>query len=445
MRLRPRLWLFGAVLPTLGLALTILVAGELFRLSLVQSVDEAMLAQASVERVSLFDGPSGEPHLVPHDEADADTLEHPSIVSVYDAAGEALIQFPHRLHAPDHIDWQTSAETDVRTSRDEHGHDVRELRTVVRSSNGKAYLLRLASPLRSIEDTVSTFYRTTLSVGLVVALVLFAVQALQAHALVRRIRTMTDYLPKLRDGVLDLDALPSDPSRDELAEQRDALAEAATRVQRAREAQDRLIANAAHELRTPLTIMRTQMDLALRRERSADELRAALDASRAEVDRLAYLASRLLDLAAVSRVARELRSGDLVELVNESVLAYRATADDVGISIEVHTPQQATATFDRSALRQALDNLLANACKHGPAHGVVIVTLERVGAAWHVTVRDSGAGVAEEHAEKVFEPFYRLGGTKQGAGLGLAITREIARAHGGDAWVRGAAFTMSLA
>ena len=398
------MWLFGAVLPTLGLALTIGVAGELFRLSLVRNLDEAMQAQASVDSVALFDGPSGEPHLVTGADI-GDAQEHPSIVAVYDRNGDALIQFPHREHSPRTMVWNPG----IRTTHDEHGHDVRELQVIAHSSNGRDYLLRLASPLASIGATVSTFYRTTISVGLIVALVLFLVQAWQAHALVRRIRVMTEYLPTLRDGVFA--ELPRDDAKDELAEQRSALAEAAIRVQRAREAQERLIANAAHELRSALT------------------------ESRAEVDRLAYLASRLLDLAAVNRVARELREGDLVELINESVAAYSGQA-----TFAVQTPAQASATFDRTAMRQALDNLLANACRHGsaPFH----VALERVGATWALSVRDSGPGVATDQREKVFEPFSR--GEQGGAGLGLAIVREVARSHGGDAHVEGARFTVTL-
>lgn len=443
MKLRPRLWLFGAVLPALGLTATIVVAGEIFRLSLVDNLDDALRAQASVERVSLFDGPDGEPHLIHRGEAIEEVSEHPSIVAVYDASGNALIQFPHAAHSPRRLDWLSSAIEDGLSFATLEGVRFRELRTVVRSPNGREYLMRLASPLEPIERTVATFYKTTASVGVVVALLLLLVQAWQAHSLVRRLRAMTDYLPKLRDGVLALESLPEDKSRDEIAEQRDALAEAAVRVQRARDAQERLIANAAHELRTPLTIMRTRMDLALRRERSAPELRAALDESRDEVDRLALLASRLLDLASVSKVARDLRSGDLVELLGEAVAAYRGEAEAAGLTMELRTPPQATATFEHASLRQAVDNLLSNACKHAPRGSAVHVSLQRIGAHWEIAIADEGPGVRDDQRDKVFEPFYR-GTQKAGAGLGLAIVREIARAHGGDSTVAHARFGITI-
>ena len=93
------------------------------------------------------------------------------------------------------------------------------------------------------------------------------------------------------------------------------------------------------------------------------------------------------------------------------------------------------AHYDPSGIRQALDNLLANAIRHSPAGKPVAVELDRDGGVARIAVKDVGPGIPEEERERVFQPFHRSGGHAGAAGLGLAIVREIARGHGGRVYV----------
>jgi two-component system, OmpR family, sensor kinase len=94
------------------------------------------------------------------------------------------------------------------------------------------------------------------------------------------------------------------------------------------------------------------------------------------------------------------------------------------------------ASFDPNGIRQALDNLLANALRYAPSRGTVRLEVRKAGGAARVEVHDDGPGIPVEDRERVFAPFDR-GREKApgGAGLGLAIVREVARGHGGRAWV----------
>jgi signal transduction histidine kinase len=435
MRVGTRLVLLGAVLPTAGIVAAAWVAGQVFAHDLLRSVDEGLQRQAAVERVSLFDGPAGEPHLHLLDSPQADQpMSADGLVAVYGPRGIPEIRFPEAADVPERLSPTERQAVGPRTVSDGRGGERRELIVNLLSKNGHHYALWLALPLARLRATTTAFYRATLSVCIALALVLFVVQASQARRLSRRITAVSAHLPRLREG--DLDSLPSpDPSGDEVATLRDALVEVIGQLKAARDRQERLIANAAHELRTPLGLMRTEMDLALRKERTGAELREALGEARREVDRLSALAEKLLDLAAIRGVTLEHQPGDLGIIVNEAVDACRSEAGTRGIALRVSGPSEAPAVFAPTRIRQALDNLLSNALRFAPPSTVVEVSVAPEASGWRIAVTDEGPGVPEGERDRIFEPFSRGRKETAGAGLGLAIVREVAREHGGATWV----------
>lgn len=452
MRVRARLVLFGAALPSLALVLSVVVAGLVFRSSLLGALDRALLSQAAVESVSLFDGPEGAPHLhLAKSPLANDVRAFVPTVGLYRASsGELVAHYPENGWIPSLPAGGAASEGAklvTRTSTD--GRWVRALSVSVRAPWGEPYLLSLESSLVEIDATMRLYWKATLGLVAVAALLLFSLQWVQAGRMSRRIADMTAQLPELRGSELAW-RLPADPTGDEIADLRVALAEAMERLRAARDAQERLIANAAHELRTPLGLMRTEMDLALRKERSAAELREALSEARGEVDRLSNLAARLLDLAALGRVTWQTSVRDLSALVREAAEACEAEAEARGVRISLDLPEEAPAELEVQTARQALDNLFANALAHAPSGTSIEVQLETSPSALRVIVRDEGPGVAPEEAERIFEPFYRGSQEKQGqgAGLGLSIAREIARRHGGTLKLgqatRGAIFVLEI-
>lgn len=441
MKLAARLWLLGALLPSVSTLVAILVAGHSFRQSLGQSLDRALLAQAAVESVSLFDGPGGHPHLHMSSSPLVEQVRPfaPS-GALHGPDGHLVMRYPPpRSHkeasAITLLRPGTPGEPPVLTTRwESDGIRLRELTLTVASPSGGLYTLRLSASLGQIDTAVHSFYRVTLSLAGLFALVLLALQTVQARRLAGRLLALNQHMRALRAGNLDR-APPVDRSGDEIAHLRDVIAEATEKLRAARGAQERLIADAAHELRTPLTLMRTSIDLALRKDRDAAELREALAETRREVDRLALLAGNLLDLAALGRSVWDRQAGDLRDVLHDAVEGARAEAEARGLLIELCADAPAPTLFHASAMRQAIDNLLSNAIKFSPPGGVIRMALQTHGPRHRITVQDQGPGIPAAEREAVFAPFRRLARDASGAGLGLTIVREIAHRHGGRVWV----------
>jgi signal transduction histidine kinase len=446
-KVRTRLVLFGALAPVALLVLAILVAGWLFRRDQLADVERRLLAQAAVESVGMFDGPDGAPHVhLPRSPLAAAVQDFAPQSALYDASGalvsggDAPTRVPARVPLTGVVGAVRIGEQTVA------GIAQRTLELPVRAPNGNLYTLWLGASLAPVEATMARFYGATLSAVGALALVLLSIQVVVARRLAQRIEVMTSFLPRLRDGDT---TLPADPGRDELAALRDVLREVAVRLAEARAEQDRLLASAAHELRTPLTVLRTEVDLALRKQRSNDELREALREVRDDVDRLGKLAGALLDLQAVRHLGFDRTSGDLGALVREASAGLRTVAEARRIELAIHADAEAPARFDERALRQAVDNLLGNALKHAPAGSTVDLRVTRQTTGWQIAVSDHGPGVPASEAERIFEPFQRAA-PGVGAGLGLAIVREVAHRHGGRAWLDtsyadGARFVLEIA
>ncbi|WP_342381824.1 HAMP domain-containing histidine kinase [Myxococcus stipitatus] len=442
MTLTRRLWLLGALVPALAMLAALGLAGRFFRYDLERSLDRALLAQAAVESVSLFDGPGQRAHL---HMAVSPLLEQVRPFAprgyLYGPDGTLVVRYPQGLAEDpvrDHrfIPGEPGGAPLLVTRVTPEGERWREVRVDVRSPHGENYALRLSASLGQVDGSVGTYDRMAFSVAAVLGLALLALQTQQARKLARRLAAITRHLGQIREG--DFSQAPvADEERDEIGQLRAVLAEATERLRGARAAQERLIAGAAHELRTPLTLMRTSMDLALRRERTPEELRASLVDARREVDRLAALAGNLLDLAVAGRGSWDRKRGDLSLVVAQAVEGARAEAEQRGLLIRLDAPGPVEASFDAGGVRQAVDNLLSNALKFSPEGGEIHVRLAQEGGRYQVRVADSGPGIPAEEQEAVFEPFHRVLGSARapGTGLGLAIVREVAEQHGGRAYV----------
>jgi two-component system, OmpR family, sensor kinase len=229
--------------------------------------------------------------------------------------------------------------------------------------------------------------------------------------------------------------LPLPPADDEIRRLGETLNEMLERLDAGLARERRFVADASHELRTPLATLRTELELAMRRPRSAGELETALRSAAGEVERLVRLAEDLLVLARSDernlalRVERH-RARDLLEGVARR---HAARAGRTGRSLEVSPPDGQELTGDRLRLEQALGNLVDNALRHG---GGTVLLEARAENGWLTfSVSDEGAGFPPALLPSAFDRFTRADAARSGggAGLGLAIVEAIARAHGGRA------------
>jgi heavy metal sensor kinase len=257
-----------------------------------------------------------------------------------------------------------------------------------------------------------------------------------------------------RIGIDDLSeriALP--PVRDEVGRLATTLNSMLDRIEHGVEARQRLVADASHELRAPLAAMRAELDVSLRQDRLDEQARAVLESARDEVVRMGRTVDNLLTLASVDEGRLELLVGpqDLRAIAEAAVRSHRAAADGAGVSVAVEG-EPVRAVADRDRVHQVVSNLVDNAIRHAPERGHVVVRVWQSGGEAGVTVTDDGPGVPAEARSRIFERFARQDPARQrsgGAGLGLAICREIVQAHRGRIWVeprepRGSAFVVAL-
>ena len=199
-----------------------------------------------------------------------------------------------------------------------------------------------------------------------------------------------------------------------------------------------LPSDAGHELRTLLTRIRGELDLVLHGDVS-DPPRSQLERIQQELELLSRICGRLLLLARLDPSARDAshldRSVDLEEVVSDLLEQTSPVARDRGVRLRRGASSALHARGSRPLLVEAILNLLDNAIRVTPAGGAVTVSVDDEGGAVRLSVEDGGPGVAPEDRERIFLPFYRIPRTaeavEEGRGLGLAIVRAIARAHGG--------------
>jgi signal transduction histidine kinase len=208
------------------------------------------------------------------------------------------------------------------------------------------------------------------------------------------------------------------------------------RLDQAFASQRRFLADASHELRNPLAVVRTNLDVVLDDPDSdAADLRRGADVARRAGDRMARIVDDLLLLARHDRTQTRTTDVDLGDLVTEIADEFVAAAEAGDVVVEPSSSSGLIVSGDPDALKRALANLLDNALRVSPPGGRVVVGAGAADGWIWAGVADEGPGIAPEHHERVWERFWRAdhgrARTDGGAGLGLAIVRQICDAHGG--------------
>ena len=193
-------------------------------------------------------------------------------------------------------------------------------------------------------------------------------------------------------------------------------------------------ADLAHELRTPITNLMTQTQVALVKARTAPEYRDVLASNAEEYERLARMISDMLFLAQADNglIVPNRELVDLEAEVNALFDFFDALAAEKSILLSL--TGSAEILGDKLMLRRALANLMSNAIRHTPTDGSIKIDIQNTAAGATLTIENSGESIAPEHLSRLFDRFYRVDQSRHsdGAGLGLAITRSIIHAHGGE-------------
>ncbi len=196
-------------------------------------------------------------------------------------------------------------------------------------------------------------------------------------------------------------------------------------------------ADLAHELRTPIANMIGEAQVALARNRTADEYRETIESTVGECERLSRIVDNLLFVARVDAAREPIarKRFDARAAVEKITAFYHALADDRHIAISCSGEGQIYA--DPDLFERAVGNLLDNALRFTPENGSIQIALSERNGDFEVAVSDTGCGIAPEHLPRVFDRFYRAESSRgsDGAGLGLALVKSIVELHGGSATI----------
>jgi heavy metal sensor kinase len=306
---------------------------------------------------------------------------------------------------------------------------------------GEPHTIVAAQALHGIRDTIE---RVALAFLVTIPLFLL-IAGIGGYLLARRalapVATMSRRARELGASTLH-ERLPVKNPHDELGELATMVNELLGRLESAFAQQRRFVADASHELRTPVAIIRAEADVALVRvTRSEQEYRDALQIVRDAGERLSHIVDDLFLLTRADSGHQPLRPEAiyLEELVADVVRGMRLLAARRTIQIELADVAESPYEGDPDLLHRMLLNLIDNAVKHGPLGSVVRVRLTHASGAYRISIADEGLGIPPDAHERVFERFYRVDHTRaragtvtrSGAGLGLAIARWVAEAHGG--------------
>ena len=211
-------------------------------------------------------------------------------------------------------------------------------------------------------------------------------------------------------------------------------------------------ANAAHELRTPLAVMSTKFEV-FEKNKNPDEAdyKEAINMARNQTDRLSHVIDILLEMTELQSAPKS-DSISLSEISEEVICDLVAVAEKKDISL-IQEDGEARLTGSDTLVYRAIYNLIENAIKYNKEGGTVSVAIAEDESFAKVIITDTGSGIAKEDWDKIFEPFFRVDKSRSrsmgGAGLGLALVKEIAVRHGGDVKVvessdRGSSIELSL-
>ena len=215
------------------------------------------------------------------------------------------------------------------------------------------------------------------------------------------------------------------------------------RLQASYDAQRRLLADTSHELRNPLTVLRTNLGFLLREDADPQTRLEAAQEADEEAARLARLVDDLLLLGrAEAGEALQVRPVALDRLLADVAEEAQDAGSDHQVTLEPHTGGPVHVQGDAERLRQVLRNVVGNALRHTPPGTRVRLSLTQRDGTVQIVVADDGPGIAPEHLPHVFDRFYRVDaarsrataaevGGSSGAGLGLAIAKQLVEAHGG--------------
>jgi heavy metal sensor kinase len=319
---------------------------------------------------------------------------------------------------------------------------------------GKPYTIQVAVPMHELKEGLSGYAWALIVLIPAVLLIATAGGWWMSRRALQPVNQIIDAARSIGEQSLAR-RLPVPETQDELQRLSETLNQMLGRIESAFRRITEFTADASHELRTPVALIRTTAELALRKQRTTEEYREALEDVHAESVRTTDLIENLLTLARADagKAALDRRELDLVQVVREASVQGEKLAGARNLRFRTEVPDSPVpAIGDPSALRRLLLIVIDNAVKYTP-EGEITVRLLSANGNPQVHVSDTGIGIPQGDLTRIFERFYRADKSRSrdsgGAGLGLSIAKWIAEVHQGAIEVRseqdrGSTFILTL-
>ncbi|MBL8187951.1 MAG: HAMP domain-containing protein, partial [Acidobacteria bacterium] len=410
---------------TFGVLLTLALTAVYFgmRQSLYHSLEDALRTLAGTEVASSMDGP--QVHLHPIDSTAIINSHHIEKFVQILTPDYTVINQSNQLQSREPLVSQEILQTAMAGKAVLTEVTLNGQRGLGLSVDAyRQYVFVVAVPLSDIEEMLATLRRTLLIVGLIALLATGLVGYRLATLALRPVDLMTQRAQLI--GRDHLKARLAEPvTDDELSRLAHVLNEMLDRLYQIIESHQQFAADASHELRSPLTSLRSRLEVALRRTRTAEEYRQVIAESLSEVERLTRLAEDLLELARsdAQRLVLDLSEVELQPLVATEIARLQPEAAARQVTLTANLPASLTVIADEARLRRVVNNFLSNAIQYSrPEGGAVSISAGNGGNDVWIEVRDDGIGLDSEQQQRIFERFWRAdkarGIRTGGAGLG---------------------------
>jgi heavy metal sensor kinase len=442
---RGRLTLFWVAVLTAAL---VAVSGLIYVLlarALYTRIDDSLRAVLQIAATSLTnDLAEGQDYADAAHSTAAELSSRQQMLAIYDPEGRLLAEAGRdddlEITVPDvrTVPAQDALLLTVTEAGDDDDRHRLAMRHVRVGTADARYLIVVGSSLEPTDEELESL-REVLAYVIPLALVLAGVGGwFLARQSLAPVATMAERARKI--GVEDLSGrLPVVNPRDELGGLAETFNDLLNRLEASLMQQRQFMADASHELRTPVTTSRTAAAVALQQpHRNEQEYREALAIIEQQTTRLSRIVDDMFTLARADTGSYPVRPAlmYLDEVVADAVRGARVLADTKQVSIELAAVESAVFTGDEELVRRLIGNLLDNAIRHAPARSAVHVNLTQQADRYELSVSDSGDGIPADIQPHIFGRFVRGDAARTsaagGAGLGLALARWIARAHGGD-------------
>ena len=436
-RLTYALFFFGAIF----LIFPILVFYHQVKVSMSQTLDDALRSVARAELASAFDSPDEEPH-------------------IHESSSPLLLSLDSGLHE---LTWILSpqgkilaktgdlAEQEILEIREQLPDPSKEGSFVTVSMQGSSYRLLVAKLTHRGEDYLEVFglsrepllerldtLKKQAGTMFLAALILLVLAARRLSVrLTEPLTSLATELESLDPAAQQVLSLQTKPSDRELKVLYDSVNSVLERLDYMLEAQKHFVSDTSHEIRAPLTNLRLALEVCLRKDRSAEDYREVLEVCEQEVSRLVHLAERLLTLSRLdsNQLAFSIQDADLVGLVNDAKDLVGERLEQRKLAIKMTSPPELVLHCDPGAVRQIIDNLLENSLRYAPEGSTVEISIEAREREAVFSIENSGSQLTPEQCSRVFERFFRGDASRQretgGAGLGLSIVKGLVGVHKG--------------